>query len=466
MQSRSLIRNLSYHFGTRKSLCVTAVAVAATLGVSAVTAGKSSAAYGNINGKIAFTKADGQIGQSYTDIYVMDADGQNNMNLTSAAVGEANFLPRWSPDGKKILFTKKVDVTAKEDLIVMNADGSGKTALTATLNQREQDGAWSPDGKQIAYVKEFRIYVMNADGSNSHPITSGASGNGLESTPTWSPDGKKIAFSKATNIFQEDIFVVNLDGTNMTNLTNTDTLYETMPAWSPDGQKIAFSDPIGSKLFVINASDGANRMQIPLPVGRKGTSPAWSPDGKQLLFTDFFFDGNSEIFRVNLDQPDSVTQLTTTNNPVSNETPVWQPLHSGSEQFVEGEAGGSTEQSSSLSTTRSEISGTLRQTKIRLSKLTFISRRGKSFLALRGVVSPAPTAGVLTLMVQQKGKKTKRILVRRLVLKNGVFVTKRLKISTPLKRNAPIQVTVSYQDRTAKPQFAPSRVEKTIRYKK
>jgi Tol biopolymer transport system component len=76
----------------------------------------------------------------------------------------------------------------------MNADGSGQTQLTFDLVPKDQLPDWSPDGSRIAFVKQTLptggdIWVMNAEGSNAHALTSGADKLGT----AWSPDGSEIA---------------------------------------------------------------------------------------------------------------------------------------------------------------------------------------------------------------------------------------------------------------------------------
>jgi Tol biopolymer transport system component len=83
---------------------------------------------------------------------------------------------------------------------------------------------------------------------------------------------------------QDDLAVVNRDGTNWRELTN-DQFFDRYPRWSPDGRRIAFaSDRSGNyEIWTINA-DGTNLRQLTFNSERGASFPLWSPDGKQILF--------------------------------------------------------------------------------------------------------------------------------------------------------------------------------------
>src|SRR5439155_12091092 len=113
-------------------------------------------------GQIAFwsDRDHGAIGE----IYVMNADGSGQVNLTNNPVDDA--YPVWSPDGSKIAFYTARD--GNYEVYVMNADGSGQVNLT---NNAAADyyPAWSPDGSKILLDSGRNgggypeIYDMNAD---------------------------------------------------------------------------------------------------------------------------------------------------------------------------------------------------------------------------------------------------------------------------------------------------------------
>src|SRR5213078_4789795 len=132
-------------------------------------------------------------------------------------------------------------------------------ASTSELGQP----AWSPDGLKFA-VTDFnflRIYLINVDGSNRTQITQPTTDWDADYEPAWSPDGSKITFTRGTDCFSgcetEHLWVVNADGSNPTKLT--DTLANTH-AWSPDGTKIIFGSQRGD-LFVMNP-DGSSLTNI------------------------------------------------------------------------------------------------------------------------------------------------------------------------------------------------------------
>ena len=118
------------------------------------------------------------------------------------------------------------------------------------------------------------IYVMNADGTNQTRLTN-AVGNDIFSS--WSPDGTQIAF-RSYRDGNHEIYVMDADGSNQTNLTN-DAAADYYPSWTPDGSQIAFhSTRDGNhEIYVMNA-DGTNQTRLTNDVAAADYYPSWSPE--------------------------------------------------------------------------------------------------------------------------------------------------------------------------------------------
>ena len=180
-------------------------------------------------GQIAFVS--GRSGNP--EIYVMDADGGNLRRLTDNS--DRDFSPAWSPDGKRIAFISERDGHPRRvpgwfasEIYVMDADGGNQQNLTNNP-ANDRSPSWSPDGKRIAFHSNregrfnYEIYVMDADGGNLQRLTENPN---LDEDPAWSPDGERIVFSSAReghvvhNLdITDEIYVMDADGGNQQRLT-------------------------------------------------------------------------------------------------------------------------------------------------------------------------------------------------------------------------------------------------------
>jgi TolB protein len=154
------------------------------------------------------------------EIYAMDSsDGGGVKKLTDNQNHDVN--PAWSPDGTRIAFERDYDIW------VMNADGTGQKNLTNTADSAsEYEPNLSPDGTKIAFTRDGDIWVMGSGGTNQKNLTNTTSLG--EDYPAWSPNGRKLAFTE-----HDDIWVMDADGTNRTNRTNTPRVTEYVGDWQP-----------------------------------------------------------------------------------------------------------------------------------------------------------------------------------------------------------------------------------------
>lgn len=205
------------------------------------------------------------------DLYVIDADGQNQRRLTDTP--EEEGIPAWSPLGSTIAVAIPKD--GDSEIYLLDAE-TGAIVSQLTDNQGIDDymPAWSPDASQIVYVTKGEeegsdeIRIMDADGSNSVQLTD----NEVDDFyPAWSPNGDTIAFVSA-GVDEQSLFTMNVDGSNLRQLSDGEDR-DSRPAWSPDGSTIAYHTRAGDDwaIELIDVATGAVTLLV-----ESGVHPAWS----------------------------------------------------------------------------------------------------------------------------------------------------------------------------------------------
>lgn len=138
-----------------------------------------------------------------------------------------------SPDGNKLLYVKSTSNIV--DIFTIGINGENEENLTESADAYEYDPIFSPDGGYIVFGAAGDLYKMNLSDQSTIQLTN--TPNIFEQRPSFSPDGTKITFNANTDdSWHYDIHIVNSDGSNRINVTNTSEVSEYLgfQAWAPD----------------------------------------------------------------------------------------------------------------------------------------------------------------------------------------------------------------------------------------
>jgi TolB protein len=234
------------------------------------------------------------------------------------------------------------DQNGKLQIFSVASDGTGRKQLTFQRENGRPD--WSPDGSKITFMSiqndKAWIGVMNPDGTDLKLLAEGLS-------PDWSPDGKRIAFSRPDNFAVAQIWVINADGSDMKQITHTDT-HKVGPSWSPDGNEMVFilarnpasQDDPQPEIGIMNA-DGTNETiltsenRMNLHIESNGdtavcetafdaNAPSWSPVDNRIAFWSGIENQYGQIWIMNADGSGS-RQLTEDCSHRNSDDPSWSP---------------------------------------------------------------------------------------------------------------------------------------------
>jgi Tol biopolymer transport system component/DNA-binding winged helix-turn-helix (wHTH) protein len=300
--------------------------------------------------------ADRDAGNAATGIYLVNVETGAKERLTAAPENFNDNSPRFSPDGKQVLFIRASGWDNQDLYIVPTADSAeaprqltfdrsslsglawtangeyvvftskrgglssnlwqiagagGEAELVMAGGKNPQTPAVAPDGKTFAYVEQAEDaniwkFEIGSTGKTSLPVKFLASSRN-DHTPVFSPDDKKIAFvSDRTG--ESGIWVADVDGSNLMNLTVAGS---GTPRFSPDGKYLAFTAKnaadANASIFVISVEGGAARRLT--DDSAENSSPAWSPDGRWIYFRSNR-GGDFQIWKTPWDSSGEAIQIT------------------------------------------------------------------------------------------------------------------------------------------------------------
>jgi len=265
------------------------------------------------------------------DIYSIPVTGGNAVPLRTGLAFEVQ--PRFSPDGKKILFTS--DAGGGDNIWMMNADGSGEKQITKETFRLLNNGVWTPDGQYILARKHFtsgrslgagEIWMYHTSGGTGLQLTVRKNDQQDVNEPAVSPDGRYVYFSE--DMYPGGMFNYNKDPNAgifvIRRLDREKGTLETItggpgsafrPQISNDGKTLSFIRRVRTKtvLFLRNLQTGeewpvyenlSKDQQEAWTIFGSFTGYDWSPDDKHIYIWS-----NGKINKVDISKPNTSVEI-------------------------------------------------------------------------------------------------------------------------------------------------------------
>jgi len=237
---------------------------------------------GYFDTRIVYVSEQGPYLQRVKRLAIMDQDGENHQYLTDGST--IVLTPRFSPDGKKILYLSYKNRIPQVFILDL---ASGRSSLLGHFPGMSFAPRFSPDGKTalISIAKDgmTHIYEVNLSNKQKHQLTHGAA---IHTSASYSPNGQEIAFNSDRDGTRQ-LYIMDRDGSNVRKISYGNGFY-TEPNWSSNGY-IAFTKMTRDYGFTIGVmkpeSDNVVGTERLIANGYLVESPSWAPNGRIIVFT-------------------------------------------------------------------------------------------------------------------------------------------------------------------------------------
>lgn len=218
------------------------------------------------------------------DLVALNAQTQESFGYGVDPTAEVILTAECTADGSQIAFLRQAFDDTDRQLRIDGERGTREIALPSTT----QGLTWSPDGTQIA-LAEFNPqegYVISTLDLATGDTTEQLRGLGVAASLRWSSDGTRIAFYAPTALAEQIwLFEVGSGSERPTQLTDGPGAYD--PEWTPDGERLilsAIADDLSFQIFELDPDTGETT-QITESADIFKRLPRFSPDGGTIAYT-------------------------------------------------------------------------------------------------------------------------------------------------------------------------------------